>query len=431
MKTVQERFNRSRIWSTLMVLVMSLGATTASADSAPHLRLGGESSGGGDGRYVNGDLILRDFLETSELVLDNVEFLKSIPGFEELIHDIGRVQPSFAMAIWGDLVNTQIFITNDELPLLDPEQTGFSTTIIAERQIAYREDKTILISMPALEALEDKQAYLPLHESMHGLLKGSGALHHMRVRTLVKYIEEHRAQLSREDLGQHLEKIGVQPQHFGDRWFLGENFGGFKKSEVIETRRILVNQEGSFAARCAIFNDLLMGPYSPLKHPLLTVSASHSFAGYDECPETENFTLFYSEFPEFKRLSTRVSFYLYLTDSIPTGLFKREDALKACNRYVTQKKRDDIDAAEKHKKDSLALGQKLRDFTSDDPALELYVRAIVQPKIKEKYLFVEGSLKWQSYTYVEDFAEKRSQFRKLEATCSRMFKKNSAGGWSR
>jgi hypothetical protein len=64
-------------------------------------------------------------------VLDNASYLKSVPGLEALIKDIGAAHPIFAMAEWSDLIRAQIFTIEGDLDLLPYQQTGVRQSLFS------------------------------------------------------------------------------------------------------------------------------------------------------------------------------------------------------------------------------------------------------------------------------------------------------------
>ena len=161
---------------------------------------GVSNGGGGDAVVQNGELVMRDFFDQKtygELVPNTVEFAKANQKFLALMIDIAKADLRLAQAIYDDLLVMHIIFVDQDLPVLDPNSTALSGPI-AQKQIAVRTGNDVVISRPSYELVPSE--YLLLHESLHGVLKGSGPVHHSRVRAIVKFIKDNRADLKKADL---------------------------------------------------------------------------------------------------------------------------------------------------------------------------------------------------------------------------------------
>ncbi len=409
--------------STAATLVTSL--VTFLATPPAHAR-GGETSGGGDGITVDGRLVLRDFLDRSHLVADNAAFLESIDGLMPLLQDIGAVHAPFALAIWKDLTRAQIFLTDDELSLLPPEQTGISKVIVPEEQIAIREKNTILISLPALNRLGDQRPYLLLHESLHGLMKGEGPMHHVRVRGLVKHLQAERSRLELKTLVSVLERFGILLLH-------PERSGHDAQEADFQITRILMKGEGSFETRCAIIQDVTL-PYS------LRYMGIRTFGEYRSCPKSRSYSALFQLFPDLKKVeegARRLENFgaIYSYNLVPTGLLKRSEALKSCNEFATAAYGKTLQVGRADQTLRFGLRDTIKNFKSpESPELELYVQQVAGNQTEHYSLNLYDlrlEFQWASGLNEPDFEKLEPIYVKNQATCQKLFKGNSRDGWRR
>lgn len=167
---------------------------------------GNGSSGGGDGVYVENELVMRDFLEQSgglETVSSNGAFLRSIKGFRELMDDVANVHPTFASDVINDLMSLRIYLSSFAIPKLPSVDTAVVGKE-ADVQVATRIGKELIIA-PSFFEIKTSE-YLLLHEALHGLLSSNnGPLHHHRVRNIVSYIFNNRLKLVKEDFDRVLK----------------------------------------------------------------------------------------------------------------------------------------------------------------------------------------------------------------------------------
>ena len=412
--------------------------------------LGGESSGGGDAVYTDdGDLVLRDFMEDADFVLDNPEFLKSVEGFRDLLGDIAAVNSHFAIEIWKDLSAAKIFTSDKEIPLLDPRQTGIPNEIQAEEQIAVRSGSSILISGPAFEKLGDQKPYLLLHESLHALMPGEGSMHHVKVRTLIKYVRENRSHLDKVAFNKILEKLGVDQAHISPA-----NEIQPLSDLAIDVGRVLLREEGSLSARCAIVQDLVMtdnmqlGTYSFSKNTrsrlqeILLMSES-----YSQCQTTTNYTLLNRIFPELRTYSSKErvgrmiqSSLVVLPVSIDTDQRGRTYALSTCNNYINASTRNKILSAKSDWSKNAQLWNKMKSYSNpQNPAEEVYVRTLVQPQAqleRDIDIFYLGNLfepevKLQiSPALITPPTRSEQSFEALRRTCAQLFSGGVQQGWT-
>lgn len=202
---------------------------------------------GGDAVEQNGELVMRDFLNSGRLspVIDNVTFLKSIPDFIPLLKEIAQTSPRLAKEIWIDLKNVKIWTTQAKLPILPATDTAVITTEKAEVQYAIRYKNDIVISLPDFKRIE--QSYGLAHESMHEVIKQgeneSLAWHHEMVRSFVNYLKENR---------------GNYPRALNDDVL--SKFGFYSGSKDDLNSKLLLNafltNRGEATYRCAVYNDV-------------------------------------------------------------------------------------------------------------------------------------------------------------------------------
>lgn len=187
--------------------LLTLGlALTLMSPLASFARMGAESGGGGDAVMVNGQLVMRDMVNTdqTEKVKDNFEFIKSVPKFREMIYKIAKANPVFASNVVGELSRVNLYTSPTSLPILPYDVTTLSGRG-AEVQLAIRAIDDIVFA-PEFFTFNQKEDVL-LHEILHGLLSdNSGPFHHQRVRNIVRYIHENLNNLNAEALDEVLSE---------------------------------------------------------------------------------------------------------------------------------------------------------------------------------------------------------------------------------
>lgn len=207
---------------------------------------GTDVQNGGDGIYVNGKLVLRDFLGAdAEIIRDNKAFLENIPEFMGLVKDIAKVHPQLAVQIYENVRKPNIWLTKAALPMLPVEMTTIAGTG-ADAQIAIRDEHDIIISLPLFNNTE--REYLLLHEALHGMVRGDGAFKHAKVRQLTNYIKVNRNSLKRVEMDSLLDKLGVYQMSI--IWHSSQN--AKNKQEAILS--FLLLEQGDLEARCAIID---------------------------------------------------------------------------------------------------------------------------------------------------------------------------------
>ncbi len=419
MKNVQKTHTALAIFALGTLVAGSLLPSQAQA------RQGGESSGGGDGIYVEGRLVLRDFLDNAQMLADNVAFLKSINGFENLLRDIAQVHPAFAAAIWKDLKYSKIFVLDDELTLLPKESTGVSKKVVPEEQIAIREGNNIIFSLPALARLGDQKPYLLLHEALHGLMASSGALHHVKVRTLVSYIKNERATLKREALETLLQKLNVRMMPY-------RSFLNVSAEDIFETGRVVMAGLGSFEARCAIVQDLVVNN----TYDVYRLQGVEDFGEYSNCPKVEAFSLLYKTFPGLKSLLGAEQF-VYTPGRLFTDRRMRDNTFAHCNNYVTREHWNLIQSQKSIEARSIKMRSTLMSYKNPrDPALETYVRSLVKENGSETRFGLPGaasnlSMRWARSDTSTNLDKIIQDFQANERICAGLFKGSSQQGWSK
>lgn len=220
--------------STKKILTLGLVLTLMSP-IASYAKDGAESGGGGDAVMVNGQLVMRDFLNTdqTEKVKDNLAFINSVPKFREMIYKVAKANPVFANDIIGELANVSLHNSPTSLPVLPYSVTTLSGKG-AEVQLATRINNDIIFA-PEYYTFPQKENVL-LHEALHGLLaQNSGPFHHQRVRNIVRYIHENLDSLNENDLAQVLQE---------NYWYT------YADGEKIEAQKYVWNKNNNSDLRC-------------------------------------------------------------------------------------------------------------------------------------------------------------------------------------
>lgn len=174
------------------------------------LARGTESSGGGDGVYIDNELVMRDFVSHSTLrtIYDNGAFLREIPDLSQLLIEVALVFPELAVEILNDLAKVNYFVAETELPLLNSDLTAIAGPD-AEVQLAIRHKDDIVLTKDYASVSD--LAYLIVHEALHGVLVGdSSPMHHHRVRNIVNYLKSERGQYKEEQFKNFLNKNGFK-----------------------------------------------------------------------------------------------------------------------------------------------------------------------------------------------------------------------------
>jgi len=338
--------------STVLLSLTYATCFTALAQNGNQALDGGHHEGnGGDGIYVNGQLVMRDFAGSAQLklVLDNKTFLEQVPGFVDLLYDIARVSPRLALAVWQDLKHTKIYLTEGRLPLLPAHQTGLDIEQVAEVQIAIRNGREIVISQPAFEELAEPK-YLLFHESIHGLLQGEGPLHHMRVRSLTLYIRDNRDSLQEETLNRVLEKVGLT--NIADSGFLS---GYIQRANAFldeisfhDIVRSLLMSEDRLEDRCylkEVIKEQVIGTASIIR-------AINEWRDYSQCPKLNLISEFSKTLPVENIFARFLSAYdvnipFVYSVKIYNDRRSKEISRNHCNEYASDSMDNLIRRAEK------------------------------------------------------------------------------------
>ena len=208
MKTLQP--TAAVIAATILSTVVA--ATTLFSTSA----FAGGGAHAGDGVLVDGQLKMRDFIETNKAnggatrVAHIRKYLEQLPGFMPLFKEIAAADPEFAFEIWMQLNDTRIWLIPAKLPLLpfaDTTLTGPKPQV----QIAIHYSNDIMISTTAMAQLPaSERPYELIHEALHGLIGGNGPIHEMRVMYMTKWLHTHRGHYTTAALRDELDRIGVK-----------------------------------------------------------------------------------------------------------------------------------------------------------------------------------------------------------------------------
>jgi hypothetical protein len=216
--------------------LLTLGlALTLMSPLASYARMGAESGGGGDAVMVNGQLVMRDMINTDQTVKikDNLAFINKAPKFREMIHKIAKVNPEFATDIVNELLTVNIYTSPTSLPVLPYSVTTLSGKG-AEVQLATRVNDDVIFA-PEFNTFSQKEDVL-LHEALHGLLlENSGPFHHQRVRNIVKYIHQNLDNLDEDALSDILAENYWRSSSLPDR---------------VEGWKYIWNSENDYSLRC-------------------------------------------------------------------------------------------------------------------------------------------------------------------------------------
>lgn len=345
--------------------LLTLGLTLSlMGPLATYAGMGAESGGGGDAVIVNDKLVIRDLLPGQmQSVTNNLKFINSVKGFRQLVYTIAKANPELASNLILDLDRVTFYTTQETLKLLPYDQTTINGRA-AEVQLAIRIDNDILFG-PEFMDYEDAE-YVLLHEALHGLLAdNSGPLHHVRVRTIVKYIHDNINNLDSDEL-----RNVLITNNFSSKLNLGEEemnsyFWSEKKSEALRC---------TFAFR---MSRTVLADYENLK--CLGFASSFPSGLQDDL----NLEKFMDErFPELKALrGDGKNIYLYREINSDKyryfyrdyftlekdSIFKAE--IKKEQKYNCSKNKDNIIEAEKLLKElnqTLVLTGKVHEVIQDD-----------------------------------------------------------------
>lgn len=194
---------KQAILTALCALILANSAHAFSED------LGNDKGNGGDAILVNNEMVMRDFVARTNItpIEDNFKFLHEIPGLEELLNEIAKVNGRLAYQLLSDLLRVNFFAAEDDLHLLAPGQTGIGGPK-AQIQLAIRFDYDVVLSPKFFSSqFKNQRAYLMIHEALHGVLDDSqGPLHHTRVRAFVNYLKTQRGNYDRTKMDAILQK---------------------------------------------------------------------------------------------------------------------------------------------------------------------------------------------------------------------------------
>lgn len=185
--------------------MLTLGLTLSLMAPMSFAGMGTETSGGGDAVYINNQMVIRDLLSHDQLtMMVSIDFLNDVPEFKTLIGKISKANSAFAYKVIEDLMKARIYMSPRSIPVLPYEQTTIAGKS-ADVQLALR-DKDDIIFAPEFQDSTQKE-YILIHEALHGILKdNTGAMHHQRVRNIVKYIYDNQDKLNSVDFTEFLVK---------------------------------------------------------------------------------------------------------------------------------------------------------------------------------------------------------------------------------
>jgi hypothetical protein len=348
-----------RSLSLALLAASTLVACGARAQNAARVaRQGHDEGNAGDGVYVDGKLVMRDFLTNADLVLDNKAFLNKYPELVSLLREIGNTNPQLTLAVWNDLTKVRIFTTTAALPLLPKDQTGLDFEQVADVQIAIRDGDDLLISLSDLNQLPEKE-YLFLHEAFHGLIKGSGPLHHIKIRSLTKYFKENRGHYVGSSVEQVLSKAGLSLYPFYSMSSYGDQISA--SIDMNKIYRTLVSGEGSTRSRCAlkavVFTDSLLRIWASYD-----LGALSNWLDYPNCQSDKvDFDAFAREYPGIANAWGKELPFTYEVNVVNKH-WSRDIELEQCNQYANPSVLNEIEEFENLVLDAQRDLQKLSDL---------------------------------------------------------------------
>lgn len=327
---------KKKLLLLIISVFISLPAQVIGRDSDSELS-GGKIGNASDGVYIDGKFLFRDFLKTTEIVLDNKKYLENIPAFKKLITDIAQVHPVFALMVWNDLMNAKIWLTDEKLLLLPENQTTLAGEG-ADEQIAIRDGLDIIISKPSFDNAGVKEndknvkEYILFHEALHGIIRGTGPFHHVRVQAITKYFKDNRDNYNRKDIDILFSKIDLRADYRHSRSKL--------KHLRDQTLQILINEEGSFENRCSLLK--LINNNARIDYKFYDESMTlKTWSNYNECSVNYDLELFKEHYPTMiSTIYRRPSIFFSLTYKIspPKKIGKHRKHYKNyCQKYATEK----------------------------------------------------------------------------------------------
>ncbi|MGE3759690.1 MAG: hypothetical protein AB7H97_18125 [Pseudobdellovibrionaceae bacterium] len=248
---------------------------------------GGNFVGNGGDATINekGDLILRDFLEKTNLekLDDSKEFAESVPEFKGLVIEIMKAHPEFGLMVWNQIAANEIWVTESPLPILPAAATAVVGPK-AEVQVAIRYGDRIVISVPAFERVN--KDYILLHEALHGVVNERGAWKHEAVRAIVKAVRNMRGQMTYQKLTKLLQKNNVYIHGEGRQ----VSQAGFSA--------MLLNKD-SKTLRCALY--VTYQKHSTVTGGLPSLQEFGYWSDYSTCGHTTAEDLFESKYPGYQK----------------------------------------------------------------------------------------------------------------------------------
>ncbi|HBQ20696.1 MAG: hypothetical protein A2Z91_07100 [Deltaproteobacteria bacterium GWA2_38_16] len=313
---------------------------------------GDKVGNGGDAVKKEGELIPRDLIPSGPgsafipLPLSKKkEFLNNLPGFMNLIKNIGQAHPGLALAIWDDLMNAKIYLVDWELDVLPRAETSISSDFHADRQVCIRTENEIICSLPALNESKEQRVY-PIHESLHSMIRGEGPIKHEKVRAMTRYLIENEEHYSFEDLQEIMNTLGVYNELTGYYWSMIKKVhrksGWFyeREREIVD---ILFQEMGSNEARCALYKEVI-NSWSTREYPLFNSielqkvieKGFDHWANYDQCPNDERFSYMNALVPTWNDSYVLVNKASWVSHSYvyPLSIWEAEETEDRCNTYA-------------------------------------------------------------------------------------------------
>lgn len=339
--------------------LLTLGlALTLMSPLASYAKMGAESGGGGDAVLVNNKMVIRDLLPGQmQSVTSNLKFINSVKGFRKLIHAIAEVNPDLASSVIFDLSGASIYTTKEQLKLLPYDQTTMNGRA-AEVQLAVRIDNDIIFG-PEFIGYEESE-YVLLHEALHGLLtNNSGPMHHVRVRTIVKYIHDNINNLDKEELKLVLDKNNYETKVFNNHEEPNSYFWAGK----------------SEALRCALAYRMMKPELTSYENLKCLGTPSYYLRSLSK---DANLSKFMDErFPEIKSLRGN-------SDYISLDIFDRKyEAFYTSSYYFTLEKDSIFKAGrkERQQKDCVNNKESIESASIDDKALDNTLNLVEKIKV--------------------------------------------------
>lgn len=292
----------------------------------------GASSEGASGREARAslqDLIVQNRFE---LVPDNEQFLRSAPGFLELVELLAKASPHFALTVWNDLLGAKIWVT----------PWRFTPATRTETRV----ENEIWLSLAALQG--KKASVLLLERSLQGILPAMDADRDSKLYSFLQTLQKKPYRLNFEALSQSLAPLGYA--------FNASTMG--PDAFTAKALQTLMLGLGSGYARCALYALARRGSLNSLAIlGLGNLSALDRFRNYSDCESDAYLGYLAQEFPMMRHFATPSSGYELSFSSLPevphqlgkwSGLTKGAEwdvRKQECQKYASPEARAEIEQA--------------------------------------------------------------------------------------